>query len=65
MTDLKHAKQNWEKGPLARTLKKAPERKPEFTASSGIAHGREPGDGSPQRSVVEHMEIALALGGNK
>ena len=30
------SKQAWEAGPLARTLKKAPERKPEFTTSSGI-----------------------------
>ena len=36
MTDLINAKQNWEQGPLARTLKKSPERKPELTTSSGI-----------------------------
>ena len=30
------SKQAWEAGPLARTLKKSPERKPEFTTSSGI-----------------------------
>jgi methylmalonyl-CoA mutase N-terminal domain/subunit len=36
MIDLLNSKQNWEKGSVARTLKKAPERKPEFTTSSGI-----------------------------
>jgi len=36
MTDLFNAKQNWEKSSLAKTLKKAPERKAEFTTSSGI-----------------------------
>jgi len=36
MTDLINARQNWEQGPLARTLKKSPERKPEFTTSPGI-----------------------------
>src|SRR5262249_51748761 len=31
-----NAKQKWEKGPLAATLKKAPERKERFATSSGI-----------------------------
>jgi len=36
MPNLVESKQKWEQGPLARTLKKSPERKPEFTTSSGI-----------------------------
>src|SRR5512143_3677517 len=36
MSNLIESKQAWERGPLARTLKKSPERKPEFTTSSGI-----------------------------
>jgi hypothetical protein len=36
MTNTRNAKQNWEQGPFARTLKKSPERKPECTTSSGI-----------------------------
>jgi len=36
MSNQIEAKQNWEKNTLARVLKKAPERKPEFTTSSGI-----------------------------
>jgi methylmalonyl-CoA mutase N-terminal domain/subunit len=36
MSNLIESKQAWESGPLARTLKKSPERKPEFTTSSGI-----------------------------
>jgi len=36
MSNLIESKQAWEKGPLARMLKKSPERKPEFTTSSGI-----------------------------
>ena len=30
MSTVSDAKKAWEQGPLARTLKKAPERKPEF-----------------------------------
>ena len=37
MSNLIESKQAWESGPLARTLKKFPECKPEFTTSSGIA----------------------------
>jgi methylmalonyl-CoA mutase N-terminal domain/subunit len=33
---ITNAKRKWEKGPLAATLKKAPERKEHFTTSSGI-----------------------------
>ncbi|MBN1889242.1 MAG: methylmalonyl-CoA mutase family protein [Thermoflexales bacterium] len=36
MTDLCNAKKEWEAGPLARVLKKSPERRAEFTSSSGI-----------------------------
>ncbi len=36
MTDLLNAKKNWEASVVARTLKKAPERKAEFTTLSGI-----------------------------
>jgi methylmalonyl-CoA mutase N-terminal domain/subunit len=36
MSDLLDVKKNWIQGSLARTLKKAPERKAEFTTSSGI-----------------------------
>ncbi len=36
MSTASESKKAWESGPLARTLKKAPERKPEFTTSSGI-----------------------------
>ncbi len=36
MADLLNAKKNWETNVVARTLKKAPERKLEFTTSSGI-----------------------------
>jgi len=36
MANLIESKKNWESGPLARTLKKAPERKSEFTTSSDI-----------------------------
>ena len=46
MTDLLNSKQDWEKGSVARTLKNAPERKPEFTTSdgrrrNGMAHAYE------------------------
>jgi hypothetical protein len=37
MSTLTESKRTWEQNTLARTLKKAPERKPEFTTSSGIA----------------------------
>jgi hypothetical protein len=33
MSNLVESKQKWEQGPLARTLKRAPERKPEFATS--------------------------------
>jgi len=36
MSSLIESKQAWEQGPLARTLEKSPEHKPEFTTSSGI-----------------------------
>ena len=36
MLTASDSKKAWESGPLARTLKKAPERKPEFSTSSGI-----------------------------
>ncbi len=36
MSTASDAKKAWESGPLARTLKKSPERKAEFTTSSGI-----------------------------
>ncbi len=36
MTDIINAKKNWEAAMVARALKKAPERKPEFKTSSGI-----------------------------
>lgn len=35
MTDPRNARQTWESGVLARTLK-SPERKPEFSTSPGI-----------------------------
>lgn len=36
MSTVSDSKRGWEQGSLARTLKKSPERKPEFTNSSGI-----------------------------
>jgi len=39
MSTICDSKRAWESGPLARTLKKSPERKPEFTTSSGIPLG--------------------------
>ena len=67
-TEVEHLRDTFKNAVAAPTLTKRllviPEGIPLLEAER-IAREREPGDGSPQRTVVEKIQAALESGGNK
>jgi len=62
MSTISDSKKAYESGSLARTLKKSPERKPEFTTSSGIPLDRVY---VPDEAPVDYERQLVHFGLNK